>query len=478
MIARASCIVLLVLAALQAPAGDLPVRPEQLPRPEPLRYTPTPPIREALPGGLRLVLLPDRSIPLVTIHAVVRAGSLYDPPGKEGLARITAGTLARGGSSRQPANALNERLESLGASFATETRREVSILSVELLSKDLDAGLGLLAEVLTDPAFGAPQFEAERAGLLEERRRRAEAPFDFSREEFRKLLYGPKSPWARTPSAAGLAALSREDCLAFYRARYTPSRTVLAVAGDFDILAFRRRLAGLFGSWAAEGDPEPLFAPAPEVSPRGIFLMDKPDLTQATILMGELTGKRIVDGAVNPDRYPLDVLNHILGGGGFNSMLMREIRSNRGLAYGTGSFYSLGKDRGVFVAFCQTALENTGAVIGLLRQQIAAAAARPPASADLARSKSSLVKAFVFDGREPAEAVKRAAVMGIQGYPADYRARYAGQVEDVFSEEVLAAARRTLHPEEMLLFVLGPADALEEPLKAYGEVTILPMPEP
>ncbi|OYV67322.1 MAG: hypothetical protein B7Z74_09765, partial [Deltaproteobacteria bacterium 21-66-5] len=242
-----------------------------------------------------------------------------------------------------------------------------------------------------------------------------------------------------------VGGLTREDCEAFHRRYFHPNDTILAVAGDFDPTVMTAELQRLFEGWKPEKEEYPPVAPAPERPAPGVLLMDKPDLTQTTVLVGELSGRRGRGAEFNRDVYAMDVMNFILGGGGFTSTLTREIRSSRGLAYTAGSMVSFGTDRGDFVAYCQTGVPTTAEVCGLMRKAVAEATAAPPSAQDLEIAKSSLLNKFVFNYQNSGQIVYRAALQEFFGYPEDYMATYGKRIRAVTADAAIEALDRLEH---------------------------------
>ncbi|MGC8723455.1 MAG: M16 family metallopeptidase [Acidobacteriota bacterium] len=478
---RLACTLALLAAAslsISAQQGPLPVRPEQLPKAAPLAFTPPTLLRESLPNGMSLILLPDHSLPLVKLYAIVKVGGIYEPAGKTGLAELTGAALKAGGTAKYPADAMEQTLESIAAELSTSIGEEYGEVRLNLLSRDLGTALPIFADVLMEPAFAQDKLEIEKSRMEEEIRRQNEDPWEVAFREMKKALYGDQSPWARTPTIQSVEGLTREDCVAFHRRYFHPNDTILAVAGDFDPKAMAVDLQRLFEGWKPERVEYPPVAPAPERPAPGVLLMDKPDLTQTTVLAGELTGRRGRGVAFNRDVYAMDVMNFILGGGGFTSTLTREIRSSRGLAYTAGSMNSFDTDRGFFVAYCQTGVKTTAEACGLIRKAVAEATEAPPSAQELEIAKSSLLNKFVFNYQNSGQIVYRAALQDFFGYPEDYMATYGPRIRAVTARDCLAVARKYLHPGDFTYFVLGPAKELEPSLKPFGAITVKPLPEP
>jgi zinc protease len=477
---RVAVILFLVSVALGAMAQGAPVptRPEALPKVAPVTYAPPAFQRETLPNGMRLILLPDHRLPLVKLYAVVKAGSVYEPADKLGLAELTGTSLKAGGTKAYPADRMLETLESLAAELDTAIGAETGQVSLNLLSKDLDAGLPIFAEVLMHPAFDPAKVAVEKAKMEEEIRRQNEDPWEVGDREFSKALYGAESPWARTATVKGVEALTPADLAAFHALYFKPSSVILAAAGDFDPQLLKGRLSDLFRGWPGGAVDYSAVAPAPAEDKGGVVLVNREDLTQATVFVGELSGKRFTETGFNGDRYAMDVTNFILGGGGFTSTLTREIRSNRGLAYTAGSDYAFGTDRGIFLAYAQTGVDTAAQVCGLVRDACAEAAQKAPAAADLELAKSSIINKFVFSFQNPGQIVAQAALQEINGYPEDFTATYTDKIRAVTGEDCLRVARKYIQPPKFTYLVYGPAAKLEAGMKAYGTPKIQALPEP
>jgi zinc protease len=477
---RRHLLIALLCGASLAAFGQaaLPTRPEQLPKAAPLTFTPPQVLRESLPNGLTLLMLPDHSLPLVRLFAVVRAGSIYDPPDKVGLAEVSGAALETGGTQKFPADRMQETLEALAAQLQASVGEEYGQVSLDLLSKDLNTGLPIFADLLVHPACAQEKLAIEKARISEELKRQNEEPWLISDIETKKLLYGPASPWARTPKVQDVEKISREDVLAFHARYFTPSGTLIAAAGDFDPERLSREITELLGGWPARKVDLPPVAAAPAEDKPSVVVMDKPDLTQATLFVAELCGKRGRAEGFNQDRYAMDVMNFILGGGGFTSRLTKEIRSNRGLAYTVRSSYSFGTDRGTFAARCQTGVGTTAEACSVIRDTVKAMTEKPPSDEELALAKESLLNVFVFNYQNAGRIVLQSAIQDFYGFPADYMASYPERIGRVTADDCLKVAQKYLHPDRMTTVVLGPAQKLKEPMQSFGTVEVKALPEP
>jgi zinc protease len=463
---------------LFAQAGSLPVRPEQLPEQKPVKYTPPHLIQRTLPNGIRVIMLPDHTLPLVDIEAVVKVGSIYEPAGKLGLAGLTGRCLETGGTKNYPADKLAEALDGMAARVSSNIGKEMGTLDMNILSKDVDKGVPMFADMLMHPVFDARKVEIERAKMMESIRREFDRPITIAVKEFYQALYGGDSPWARRTTVKDVMSIKREDMAAFHARYFHPNATILAVAGDFDPKAMEKMLTKAFRTWKKEKVDYPTVAGAPAEENPGVTLVNKPELTQTTVLVGELTAPRGRGRTFNRDVYAMDVMNFILGGGGFNSILMREIRSNRGLAYGAGSFYSFATVRGIFGAYTQTGVKTTAQASALMKQAFERMASKPPTADELKIAKDNLINKFVFNYQTASQIADRAAHLEFYGYPADYMATYTDHISKVTPADCRKVAEKYLHPDKMSWLVLGPADALKQGMGKLGEVSIKPLPKP
>jgi zinc protease len=246
-----------------------------------------------------------------------------------------------------------------------------------------------------------------------------------------------------------VAAITRDDLVAFHARHYHPDRVILGVSGLFDeaeLLALVRRH---FGDWAPAGAPPAPF-PLPDAPPRARVLLAAKDLPQATIVMGHLAPAR-----ESADFHAFTVLDHILGGSGFGSRLTSEIRSDRGLAYSVGSFYRADAGYGVFGAYCKTKTESAAEATGLMRAIMERLRREGPGEEELRRAKDAIVNNLIFSVDGSREVVAQKMAYRYDGLPEDFLERYRDRIEAVTAAEVREAARRHLRPDAAATVIVG-----------------------
>jgi zinc protease len=312
-----------------------------------------------LKNGMTILLLEQHEVPLVSFSFIVKAGSVADPAGKEGLAAMTAGLLRKGVKART-ADQISAELDFIGGQLVSSAGVDYTIGRAEFVKKDIDKGLDLLADVMLNPTF--PEDEVTKLvkqsidGVISAKDQ-ADGVIGVY---FNAYLYG-KHPYGRPANGdeKSLASITRDDVLKFYQTYYTPSNVILAAAGDFNSAEMERRLTEKFGSWPSKTAPA---VSLPEASPqpgKRLLLVDKPDSTQTYYQIGNLG-----IACNNPDRVYLNVLNTLFGGR-FTSMLNDALRVSSGLTYGARSSFDQRKSRGSFVISTFTSNENTEKAVDL-----------------------------------------------------------------------------------------------------------------
>lgn len=312
-----------------------------------------------LKNGMTVLLMHKPGVPMVSFEVIVKAGSVEDPAGEEGLASVTAGLL-RKGTAKRSAQQFSEDLDFIGASFSADAGSDFTSIAAECLTKDLDRGLDLLSDAMLHPAF--PQAEVDK--LISQGIDGVKAAKDDAQSVALLYYYGylfGKHPYGRPDGGdeLSLARIKRDAIVKFYEANYAPGNTLLAVAGEFDEAQMKVKLEQAFGGWTAKGrTPTAMAAPQP-VKVKKLLLIDKPDSTQTFFAFGNI-GTAVND----PDRVAIRVVNTIFGGR-FTSQLNEALRVESGLTYGAESFFDSRKEPGAFVIYSYTKNETTVQAIDL-----------------------------------------------------------------------------------------------------------------
>jgi len=403
--------------------------------------------RHRLANGARLVVSEQHNLPMVIVQVFLDAGGRHDPRGKEGLANFTADLLTEGTRTRSAAQ-ISAAIDFIGASLGTSADLDYASASITMLRKDLDAGLDLLADVLLNPTFPEAEVTRRREATIAALTAEEDQPGRVAARAFAESLFRGE-PYGH-PALGNLTAVrtfKRSDARAFYERHYRADASIITVVGDVSVDDIRARLDSAIGRWKGG-------APATESVQPGVLtttpvLIDKP-ITQTNIILGHRGIARD-----NPDYYALTVMNFILGGGGFTSRLLDNIRTKAGLAYSVGSNFSPNKLPGSFQIVLQT--KNASANDALQRACAEVARIRSEVVSDDEISGAKLYLTGSFPLRFDSNS-KVAGFLGqveLFGLGDDYGDRYSERINAVTKEEILRVAQQYLHPEQMLLVVVG-----------------------
>jgi zinc protease len=417
--------------------------------------------RFQLKNGMVVYLMEDHELPLVGGTAMIRTGERQDPPAEVGLAEVTTTVLRTGGTQPHPADQLNRILEQNAATIETDVKSNVVTVSFSSLSEDVSVVLGLFGEVLQQPAFAQDQLELAKVQQQGGIARRNDDPDSIASREFRKLLYGADSPYARTIEYATLSQISQPDLVTFHQTWFQPQNVILGIVGDFDPKLLRAQIETAFENWKPSANARRARPPLPQVQQahsQGLFFVEQPQLNQSYIQLGHLGGQ-----ADNPDYPALSVMNEVLSG--FGGRLFNQIRSRQGLAYSVYASWSPQYDYpGVFVAGGETRSEATVGFVQAVKQEIERIRTQPITAEELQAAKDSVLNSFVFNFQDPAQTLSRLLRYEYFGYPEDFIFRYRKAVENTTIEDIQRVAKTYLQPDCLVTLVVGNSAVIQPAL--------------
>jgi zinc protease len=468
-----------ILALSFAWCDEIPKHPRDLKYP-PLKFTPprAADFRHKLASGATAYLVEDHELPLVQISVLVRTGEYLEPAGKTGLASVTGSQIRSGGTDTRLPAAFDEDAAFLAAQLSSSIGGVEGQASLNCLSKDIDAGLAMFTEMLRHPGFAEERLKLARNQILQGMERRNDSTTGIEAREFERLLRGPRFFTATPSTKASIEAITRQDLLDFHSQYYYPANFILAVSGDFQTKDMLAKLDKAFAGWAnREGQaPRP---PKPDFTPTGgVYIVDK-KVNQGRVRMGHL-GVTVA----NPDHLAITVMNGILGGSGFTSRITARVRSDEGLAYQAGSAFQHGYFYdGAFAVVFQSKSASVAQAVSIVREEIGKMRTTPVSREELEIETGSVVQSFP---RRFASASLRAAQFASDDYnglPADYWDKYRERVQALKVADIRRVAETYLRPEELIVLVVGDADAIEKgdpdkPEYKLGPATRIPLPDP
>ncbi|MBA4423037.1 MAG: insulinase family protein [Syntrophus sp. (in: bacteria)] len=430
---------------------------------KPLSFTPPKAERVTLDNGLILYTLEDRELPLVKITAVIRTGSAFDPPEKEGLAELTGKVIRTGGIEGMTGSAIDETLESMAAILHTTINRDSGVFSLSVLRNDRQKGLELFSRILMTPVFEMEKLTLAKELKIEELRRIPDDAQKLAFREFGRLIH-EGSPRGRLATANSINRIQRDDLIRFHRLFYQPKRVMISISGDIDRKEAETLVNRYFGNWQpSEEKVEPPLLPQPKEG--RIYILPK-DLSQSVVIFGWLAPAK-----KSAQFFPLEIVDFIVGSGGFRSRIFQEIRTNRGLAYSTGSFYTAKSDYGLFGAYALTKSESTVEVVSLLRGIIKDIGQKPVLPKELEMTKSSILNSFIFSFTSANQIALQQLMIEYEGLPEDYLITYRNNINNVNTEDVLKAARQHLDPEKAIILIIGNDKICKEISTSFKDVS-------
>ena len=441
-------------SSFSAQTNSIPDRPEKLSFP-PLKYEPPSPneFRTQLKSGPIAYIVPDRELPLVNIVLYAHTGEYVEPAGKQGLAELTGYLLARGGTKSKTAEELEERLAFLAAQLNSNIGETEGSISLNLLSKDLDEGLGILREVLTAPRFQDDKIALRKQQLLQAMQERNDESSAIEAREHAFLAFG-EDFWAnRYPTADSVNSITREEIEQFHRKWFHPDNFVIAVSGDFDRAQMTQKLEKLFADWPFKGETPPPIPTNTTFASAGTYLINK-DVNQGRVSIMLPGIKRD-----NPDYFDVIIMNDILGGGGFISRIMNSVRSDEGLAYDAHSSFPGGVYYPqTFTAGFQSKSRTVAYAASIVLEQIKKMASEPVTDQELKVSKGGFIDRFPRNFSTKAQIANTFATDEFTGRYAkdpEFWKKFRSRLQAVNQESIARVAKKYLLPEKQVILVVG-----------------------
>ncbi|MDO8932886.1 MAG: pitrilysin family protein [Rhodocyclaceae bacterium] len=399
------------------------------------------------PSGARVYFVETHALPILDVQADFSAGSAFDPPGKSGLAAMTRGLLDTG-TGDMDEEKIAGRLVDLGVRLAGSIDYDRAGLSLRTLSSrtERDAALDLMRRLLAQPAFPEAPLAREKTRTIAEIQESETRPDSIAAKRFAAAIY-PGHPYGVTATAESVGRIAREDLVAFHRDYYSAKRAVISIIGDVSRAEAETIAQNLSGALPAGIDEQPL--PAVASPAQGVVKVAHP-ASQSHIHVGLPAVKR-----GDPDFYALQVGNYSLGGGGFVSRLMKEVREKRGYAYSVYSYFAPRRLEGPFEIGLQTKREQADAALKVARDVLTDFLAQGPTDKELAAAKKNLIDGLSLRIDSNAKLLGYLAVIGFYNLPLTYLDDFPAKVQAVTAKDVRAAFARHVKPENLVTVIVA-----------------------
>ncbi len=399
------------------------------------------------PSGARVYFVESHDLPILDIDASFAAGGVYAPAGKTGLAGLTQGLLD-GGAGNLDEEAISARLSDIGARMGGSVDDDRAAVTLRTLSypKEREAALDLMRLVMTQPAFPETVLAREKARTIAAIQEADTKPDAIAAKRFAAAIY-PGHPYGASATAETVGRIGRDDLVAFHRDYYSAKRATVSIVGDVSREEAERIAQRLTESLPA-GIPE---APLPAVTlPKAETIKVAHPATQSHIHVGLPAVKR-----GDPDYFALLVGNYTLGGGGFVSRLMKEVREKRGYAYSVYSYFAPKRLAGPFEIGLQTKREQAGDALKVASDVLAGFIKDGPTAAELAAAKKNLIDGMALRIDSNAKLLGYLSTIGFFGLPLTYLDDFPAKVAAVTAQDVREAFARHVKPEHLVTVIVA-----------------------
>ncbi len=405
--------------------------------------------------GIEAWLVEDHSRPILSMQFAFAGGSVQDPEGKPGVATFVSGMLDEGAGDLD-SEAYQNRLEDLAAKLSVNASYDHMSVSFQALTQNRDELLKLLRIALTSPHFSPPDVERIREQLIANLRVEEKDPDKVASLEWHKIAFG-SHPYARPTNGTleSVAAITPDDLHAYVKKNFARDNLKVAVVGDIDAAALSAALDSVFGDLPAVSSRRPLQDVTWQNTPKQrIVTMPNP---QSVVQFGFQGLKRN-----DPDFIPAYILNYVVGGGGFSSKLMQEVREKRGLAYSVYTYLYPLDHAGIFAGGVATENKSVGELLDLIKAELERAAKDGLTEEELRTAKDYLVGSFALRFDTSGKIAAQLLAIQLDNLGINYIERRNGEIEAVTVDDIKRVAKRLMAPKNLIVTVVGEPEGITE----------------
>lgn len=416
-----------------------------------------------LDSGLTLYLVESDRKPTVTYSMMIRSGSLFDGE-KAGLAELLADMLDKGVEGMSGYELASE-IDFIGGSIGASATSDFTTVSVSGLSRYKETLLETLASLVTEPTFPEEELAKLKQRYMSNLASERQDPSEMADLLRRKLVYG-NTGYGAIKTEESIAAISREDLLAYRERHFIPNNASLAIVGDFDSAAMARLARQVFRDWKRAPVPEMPELAFPEIEGVTVHIVNRPGSVQSAIRVAQPSIER-----AHPDALPLRLLMSILGGGGHGRMY-RNLREDKGYTYGAFSYAANAARYGAIVTALEVRNDVTAPAVGEVLSELRRMRQGPIEAEEIAMNRKYLIGGYTLSLEEASETATRVQEIDVYGLEPDFYREYVATLASLTGDDLEALARARLASENLVVAVVGDAATIAEPLRAFGPVTI------
>lgn len=415
-----------------------------------------------LANGLKLVVVEDNRLPIVSFRLAFRSGNAHDPQDLPGLTAMLT-TMLNEGTAKRTSLQIASEVERLGASLAASANSDNTVVAASALSKYTDEVLELMSDVLLNPTFPESELNLHREnakqGLIAQRAQ----PSFLSEERLSKVLFGEHPYSVVSATEQSLDGITREKLIEFHRQMLIPNNAVLVAVGDVKADELRQKIENLFGNWEQGNAPDNEFNAPPESTGRTIYLVDRPGSAQSNIVLANLAFNRN-----HPDYFPMLVMNQVLGAGA-SSRLFMNLREQKDYTYGAYSSIDARRLAGVFESTAEVRSAVTGDALKEFFYELDRIKNESIPSQEMQDAKNYMTGVFPIRLETQEGLINQLVTMQMYNLPADYLLKYRENVEAITAGQAQTVAGKYITPDKMAIVIVGDASTIWEQIEPYAE---------
>jgi zinc protease len=419
-----------------------------------------------LTNGLRVLIIEHHEQPIVSLRFLVRSGSAQDGD-LPGLASLTGELLTKGTTTRS-ALQVAEEIDYVGGQLASGSDWDATYVTATVLTKHLDVGFSLLADVALNPTFSEEEIERGRQQRLTTLIRRKDDPGYLAEAELNSAIFTSHQyakPLIGTERSIG--ALTRADFLEFHKKHFIPKNTILAVVGDIRAGEVMPDIEKHFGSLPRQPQPADTTWQPKDLEETVVRVVEKPGAVQSAVRVGHVGIARNSD-----DFIPVVVLNTLLGGY-FNSRININLREGKGYTYGAQTTFDVRRSRGPFVASADVRNEVTDSAISEILHELQRIREEPVTPEELTMVKEFIIGSFPLQIETPNQIASKAIDLELYDLPRNFYDTFNDHVEAVTAQDLLLVAQKHLHPDRAAIVVAGDPKEIAQKLQSFGSVEVV-----
>jgi zinc protease len=413
----------------------------------------------ALDNGLKVYLIEDHALPILSASLVARAGSETNPEGKGGLATLVAETMGDGTQSRDLTKLAQDE-ELIGTGINPGATMDGSSAGMTVLSNYTERGMDLLADVVQHPAFRPEDLDRRKKQRLVRIAQETDSVQAMAMRVGPKLVFGD-SPYGASPTGTteSVQTLTRDDVTGFYTGHFGPADSALVFAGDITATEARRLADQYFGKWTGTATQAVTLPPAPEMQPTHVVIVDKPGAPQSALMAFGLGVP-----ANSPELPALQVMNYTLGGS-FASRINMNLREEHGYTYGAGSVFNYHIAPGPFIVYSDVRTDATAPATTEVFKELRRMRDAPMTAEELKSSKDAVAQSLPGRFEHAAETVGVFSDIYVYDLPLDYFSLLPAQIYAVTAEQAQAAAQKYIQPDKITVLAVGDRAKIEADMK-------------